>query len=79
MSAIGGRRTSRKPPRMSAYDPKRTSALILEHAAIEAHRWNGRKEMKKAKKEMKKLKKKEKGSSTKVDRQDAPPTSPFSS
>jgi len=33
MSAIGGRRTSRKPPRMSAYDPKRTSALILQLAA----------------------------------------------
>ena len=38
-----------------------------------------RKMMKKAKKEMKKLKKKGKGSNTKVDRQDAPPTSPFSS
>lgn len=38
-----------------------------------------KKMMKKAKKEMKKLKKKEKGSNTKVDRQDAPPTSPFSS
>ena len=38
-----------------------------------------RKMMKKAKKEMKKLKKKEKGSNTEVDRQDAPPTSPFSS
>jgi hypothetical protein len=38
-----------------------------------------RKMMKKAKKEMKKLKKKEKGSKPKVDRQDAPPTSPFSS
>jgi hypothetical protein len=38
-----------------------------------------KKMMKKAKKEMKKLKKKEKGSNPKVDRQDAPPTSPFSS
>jgi hypothetical protein len=38
-----------------------------------------RKMMKKAKKEMKKLKKKKKGSNDKVDRQDAPPTSPFSS
>jgi hypothetical protein len=38
-----------------------------------------KKMMKKAKKEMKKLKKKEKASNTKVDRQDAPPTSPFSS
>jgi hypothetical protein len=37
-----------------------------------------KKMMKKAKKEMKKLKKKEKGS-TKVDRQDVPPPSPFSS
>jgi hypothetical protein len=37
-----------------------------------------KKMMKKAKKEMKKLKK-EKGSNAKVDRQDAPPTSPFSS
>jgi hypothetical protein len=34
---------------------------------------------KKARKEMKKVKKKEKGSNTKVDRQDAPPPSPFSS
>jgi len=38
-----------------------------------------KKMMKKAKKEMKKMKKKEKGSNTKVDRQDVPPTSPFSS
>jgi hypothetical protein len=38
-----------------------------------------KKMMKKAKKEMKKLKKKGKGSNPKVDRQDAPPTSPFSS
>jgi hypothetical protein len=38
-----------------------------------------KKMMKKAKKEMKKLRKKEKGLNTKVDRQDAPPTSPFSS
>ena len=38
-----------------------------------------KKMMKKAKKEMKKLKKKEEGSNTKVDRRDAPPTSPFSS
>ena len=37
-----------------------------------------KKMMKKAKKEMKKAKKKEKGSNTKVDRQDAPPPSPFS-
>jgi len=37
-----------------------------------------KKMMKKAKKEMKKLKKKERGSNTKVDRQDAPPPSPFS-
>jgi hypothetical protein len=37
-----------------------------------------KKMMKKAKKEMKKLKKKERGSNTKVDRQDAPPDSPFS-
>jgi cellobiose-specific phosphotransferase system component IIA len=38
-----------------------------------------KKMMKKAKKEIKKLKEKEKASNTKVDRQDAPPTSPFSS
>jgi hypothetical protein len=37
-----------------------------------------KKTMKKEKKEMRKLKHKEKGSNTKVDRQDAPPTSPFS-
>jgi hypothetical protein len=38
-----------------------------------------KKMMKKARKEMKKVKKKEKGSNTKVDRQDAPPPSTFSS
>jgi ABC-type transport system involved in Fe-S cluster assembly fused permease/ATPase subunit len=37
-----------------------------------------KKMMKKEKKEMKKVKKKEKGSDTKVDREDAPPPSPFS-
>ena len=37
-----------------------------------------KKTMKKEKKEMKKVKKKEKGSDTKVDREDAPPPSSFS-